>query len=222
MFSNKEILEILLNNKDYSAIKESELYEIITNGVLKKLRADSFLYYQDDKSDYTYYLIEGEIEIVKLKKNNSSILLKTIEKDEWLGIAELFYSGIFLNDVRVKKESFVLIYDNRTFKNLTLKFKDFQTFIMKRLAKEIFNIHYHLDSNSPFEKIINLLKARIDSFSSKSDAETDLMITQEEISELIGYTRETVNKTLKKMQVEGLIKLKRGGIICNNKKIERG
>ncbi len=222
MYSNKEILEILHNNNDYSEIKESDLYEIITNGVLKKLRADSFLYYQDDKSDYTYYLIEGEIEIVKLKKNNSSILLKTIEKDEWLGIAELFYSGIFLNDVRVKKESFVLIYDKQIFKNLCLKFKEFQTFIMKRLAKEIFNVHYHLDSNSPFEKIINLLKARIDSFSSKNDLQTELMITQEEISEFIGFTRETVNKTLQKMQTDGLIKLKRGGIICDNKKIERG
>ncbi|HBD95226.1 MAG: hypothetical protein A2015_09560 [Spirochaetes bacterium GWF1_31_7] len=217
MNGRQEIFEKMRAISYYDTLSESELYDIINTGVVKKIRADSFIYYQGDESDFVYYLITGTLEFIKVRKNYSSLLLNTVNEDEWFGISEAFYTSEYLNDARAKDETFVILYNKNVFRKLCMKYPEFQRIITERIAKEIYNIHFNLDSLSPQDKILKLLRARLEAF--RKEGEVEINITQEEIAELIGFTRETVNKTLHKLQDEGLIKLKRGGIICSNENL---
>lgn len=210
-----EAFKILCKTDDFKDFSQSEIYEIASMGIIKKFRKDSFIYYQNDNCEAVYYLISGLIEKIKFRNDYSSLLLKTSDKDEWLGISEAIYGGEYLYDVRTKEASEAVMFSRKGFIDFYSKNIKFSNYIAKKIVKELYNTHFHLDSHTPLEKITGLIKARIISFEDKNNEYIELPITQEQLSEFIGYTRETVNKTLKKMEKDGFIRLERGKIICN-------
>jgi len=209
-----EAYKILSQSEDFKEFTQSEIYEIASAGVIKKFRKDAFIYYQNDPCDAVYYLISGLTEKIKFRNDFSSILLKTCEKDEWFGIAEAVHGGGYLYDARSKEASEAIMFSVKGFLDFYGKNLKFSNYIAHKIVKELYNAHFHLDAHTPLERITGLIKARINSFDNKTNDNIELPITQEQLSELIGFTRETVNKTLKKMEKEGAIKIERGKIIC--------
>jgi len=209
-----EAYKILSRDEDFKDFTRSEIYDIASAGIIKKFRKDAFIYYQNDPCDAVYYLINGLVEKIKFRNDASSILLKTCIKNEWMGIAEAVHQSGYLYDARSKEASETIMFSAKGFNSLYSKNLKFSCCIGGKIVKELYDAHFHLDSHTPLERITDLIKARINSFENSSKENIELPITQENLSELIGFTRETVNKTLKKMENDGFIKLERGKIIC--------
>ncbi|MBN2544701.1 MAG: Crp/Fnr family transcriptional regulator [Spirochaetes bacterium] len=213
-----EIYKILSGIDDFKKFSQSEIYQIASMGIIKKFRKDAFIYYQNDSCDAVYYLISGLVEKIKFRNDYSSILLKSCDKNEWLGIAEAVHAGGYLYDARTKEVSETIVFLKKGFIEYYSNNLKFSTYIGSKIVKELYNAHFHLDTHTPLEKITGLIKARINSFGNNNIDYIELPITQEQLSELIGFTRETVNKSLKKMEKEGFIKLERGKIVCKRER----
>ncbi len=79
------------------------------------------------------------------------------------------------------------------------------------LAGEFYRIHESLEKRGPREKLIAFLSARMESFGIPGMPHR-VEITQEQIAEVVGYTRETVNRHLKELEGEKRIALVRGAV----------
>ncbi len=168
-------------------------------------RKGKYLFYQGDKPNFAYYQTNGVIVEEKICGNNN-LLIGNFTIDRWYGLEELLLGINYFHDVCAKEDTTVLSISKYNLMNL-LKTEQVKDCLLKEILKNYRTIENKLDADTPDKKIIKYLL----SFSNNKN-EYEIEITQEQISELLNFTRETINKYLKKMEKINVIQLSRGNI----------
>jgi len=193
----------------YSELSPQE--QDILKGNLKPISLDkkSILFYQGDITKDILFLTKGEVRVYIQGDGISEITLYTLNPNEQCivnttsainqtpaigsAITSSAIKGYMLNrdiviDLMQKNNN----YQKYIFSLLTLR--------LDSLARLLENIKFkHLD-----ERIYEWLKAQ---------NTKEITVTHEELANIIGSTRVVVSRTLKKLENEDLILLKRGKII---------
>jgi len=83
--------------------------------------------------------------------------------------------------------------------------------VLEIVAKDYYRLSSLMEPHSPLEKLARFLIARIDTFGGESDTKACILeMTQEQLSDAVGFTRETVNKYLQLLKDRELIRIHRG------------
>ena len=208
MNEHLKLLEKIKSLKNFSHINDIKLIEIIKKVEFCKYKKNRILYYQGDQAEYVYLILSGLVKKIKYRSDYSSILVGRALSGDWLGLSEVILKGQYLVDVILEKESELIRISKRNL--LVLLQNNFlKDIIIYHLSKNYYNIHSNLETYTPLEKIINFIKAKIELDNKKKFI---INITQENLAEIIGYTRETVNKSLKILENKKIINIKRGQI----------
>lgn len=191
--------------KGVNAIDRSR---ITAAGMLLDCRSARALFYQGDRSDRAALVIIGHIDQVKYRSDGASLRMKIASPGDWVGLAETIASGPYLADAITRDECTVLMFTRERIVPL-LALPACSSMMLSTLAREQYDVHSMLDQRSPEEKIISFLRSRVEL---NGGGHTVVEMTQEALAESIGYTRETVNKTLASLVKSGCISLERGKI----------
>ena len=207
----------LRNCKSFSNLNDDELKEIIQNSSIYDFNRQRTLYYQGDKANTVYLVLKGRIDKIKYRSDYSSIKIGTLQEDDWTGIPEVLANASYLSDAITYVNSKLLSISRNNFIKL-LEIKKFENYILRYVSKSFFSLHSQLEHYTPLQKIIEFLKLNIDSADSSNAKTKNIVIdiTQDNLSDFLGFTRETINRNLKVLEKKGVISISRGKIEINN------
>jgi CRP/FNR family transcriptional regulator len=205
MINRNDKFNFINNLPFFKNINNSIIIDNINYFEIQDFRKGKYILYQDDKSNFAYYQTNGFIVEEKLCSNNS-FLIGNFTIDKWYGLEELLLDVNYFHDVYTKLDTRVISISKYNLKNL-LKIEQIKDSIYREVLKNYKIIENKIDTITPYKKIVKYLL----SYSDDKD-QFEITTTQEQISVLLNFTRETINKYLKKMEKDNIIKITRGNI----------
>lgn len=168
------------------------------------LRIGRVLYYQGDKALRTYLVLGGAVRTVMYRSDETTLDLGTQGPGDWVGLPELVVRGPALTDAVALEGCRVLAIDRQVFARLR-EVPAFEEWLLTELARRYYALHARVELAQPGQRLARWLAEH----QGKGGA---LQITQDEIAAAVGTSRETVNRHLGRMQLEGLVRVERGRI----------
>lgn len=190
LYLNSSQLEVLNSTCSAVSIKAGEM--IMSEGSL---------------TSHIIYLRSGLVkEFQKTESGNSEYIIKLINEQAYLGLHSLF--GDRLNHFSYKALSDVDIcfFDREVFKKLLFEKGEFSYKILETVSRDSLNT-YHRFVNQHQKKIYGKVADALLYFSKKiyKSDRFCLHLSRNEMSYLIGISRESVSKQMKQFEEEGII-----------------
>ena len=198
----------------FRKMKDADLRLVLRYGTFTSYRKQKTLCYQSDPAKSVLLLLSGKVTRLKYRSDESCIVLGNGEAGDWVGLAEVLLECPYLNDTISDIRTEALAFTARAFDEV-LKIKGMREIVLEYLAKSVYQLHSQIELNIPLPKLIRFI---MNYAHTNEDGSCTLAITQDELAESIGVTRETVNRYLQTLQNEGLLRIGRGHIEVPDKK----
>ncbi len=201
--------ELIRNTLFFRQWDPVKILNILPHLEVKHYIRQRYLYYQGDRADSTFYLMEGKVKVEKFS-GEKSLTLGHFSQQKWLGLAETLEGEQYLHNCQVIQDSSVLIVNRIVLVEICRDVVQQRSFLQAVLNDyRILDHCLHLDN--PEVRIGKYLLALQQQYQTR-----EIIITQDAIADSLDFTRETINKHLKYLEARGLLRIQRGKIILLN------
>lgn len=209
-------LEFLNRVHYFSGLSTDELERIKKFIALEKTaeKGEIFLF-EDDWSDFMYFLISGVVKVYKTSADGKEQILHIATQGESLNDVSTFDGGP--NAASMLAMTSVLLYGVRK-SDLETLFRDNLQIALNTIKAMASRVRRDsmLVKDLSFGRVTGRLAKMLLKY---TGAGTDgwPRLTQQDMAAMVGTTREVVNRSLRIMEENGAIRLERHGIIITNK-----
>lgn len=199
--------------------KELNIIKQITN--LKKYKKDEIIFFEGEKGNYIYIIKKGKVKMLKMNQNGDEQILNIFKKNDILAEVIIFdkenypATAISLSNIEV-----FAINSNKLSK-IFLNHPQITVKIMKEMSLRLRKAQQNIrdfglkDSKSRLASLLYHLAEKHGNEGGKNKVAISLFLTQKELANMIGTTRETVSRTLKNIEKKGIITTSRKKIVVN-------
>jgi CRP-like cAMP-binding protein len=194
----------------------------------RHFRNQEVVYWEDDGASNIYLIAQGKIKIVAVSEHGEERVKAILGKGEFFGEMVLFGEE--------KRRECAIALDNQTFlcpmnaatlNNLMLHQKDFALGIRKLIGWKLQKIERRMeillfkDAETRLREFIKDLAVEHQSNALEGSRELHIkhIFTQQNIADLIGVARPTLNQLFHELRATGAIDFKRGEIIVKNREM---
>lgn len=187
---------------------------LLSKGVRQEYRRKSYLFYRDDPGTALYIVKKGQVTVSLKTSNGREIILDTFTENDLIGEISLLDDGPRMADAFAHKDTTVIIIQKKAFLDFLRSHPDAYQAITKLLCRRIRTNTQFLEDLF-HDNILKRTVSKLLSLSEKSNktSESLIEITQEDLSKMLGSSREVINRQLQLLQERGLIFIKRGAIL---------
>jgi CRP-like cAMP-binding protein len=189
--------------------RERTLDAVLRYGRGAELREGKAFFYQGDKAEAAYLIVEGRARALQYRMSGKPVELPPRGPGDWLGLAALALDSPYSHDALADTGCAALAFGRCSFA-IASAGTAFSSLSARALAREVLALHAYIEDDSPEERIVSFLLARRKEIGGFSNARVSA--TQELIARAVGVTRETVNKRLAALEGLGLVRTLRGQI----------
>jgi CRP/FNR family transcriptional regulator len=181
---------------------------------LASLRRSTSLYSQGQTADALYFLEDGLIKLTRTNENTNRVILAILGPGELLGDEALGQStGVFQCDAEVLTTASLWRIPRDLLTNTIATDADFASAVLDRLLQHKLTLARKVELLCLHDVEYRILYYLTELSSLVKPSELDggyqLPLTQAELADLIGATRETTSTTLYQLERRGLVKLSR-------------
>jgi CRP-like cAMP-binding protein len=199
--------------RPFDRLPAADLHRVTRSVEGFHLRTGKALFYQGDRAERCWLLLAGRVRAIMYRSDETAVELGRSTPGDWLGLAELLLAGPYLNDA-IAEEPCELAELSRPAFDRLLSCAGMHEFFLRDMARRLYVMHSRVELATPFDRLVRYLVERSD------EAEVNpgdgsrgvLALTQEQIAEAIGASRETVNRHLGRLEDDRLIRAGRGSI----------
>ena len=183
--------------------------ENIINGLgrLKRYARDSFLFQAEEKAAGFYYIETGEIRVFKMDEQGRELEVARLGPGEFLGEAIAFVSGRFPFYAQAVKDSDVRYFEIQEVFRRIESDASMARFFIDLLARKCVVLSSRVESlglRTIRQRLIQYLLAHC---YGSGHCLVELKIKKGDLAKLLGTISETLSRSLKQMQEEGLIEV---------------
>jgi len=192
-------------------------WEQVLNLALKRqYKKNDIIFWNGQKVNELYYLKEGEIKMVYLNSEGGKKSVWYIESGNVFGETSFFLRNESSLLVTCERDSIVYVFDRKVVMDVFLHNSDIIIDMLTRMAGKIQTLSrqiYDLTLNSPKMRLYRLLY-----FMVMTRPDNIMNISQQDLADLLGIHRITVNKILVTLKNGGIIEhdIKRKRIVISN------
>ena len=208
-----------------SAYESQSLIDLISGRQRLFLQAEeyakgAYLYQSGEPADYVYVVLKGR---VKLRRQGNglgrSIIFRIACANEIFGVLDFFNRS-------EKRRSEAVVMDKAT-RLLPIRISSFMTILEEnwrlqlalsktfvRLQNDLQFTYYNLQTRDTYKKVLRALKRLAKQYGVSTENGTLVTaFTHQELSEVIGVSRQSVTSAMNKLQRDGLIQYRRQWIL---------
>ena len=186
-------------------IPQHLLEQLLAAGDNRRYAVGEILFHQGDASDALYVLLSGRLRVYSGNANGREVVYNVLEPGDTLGEL-LLDGGTRSASVQAMTESECLVIKGDTLRSLIRTYPELAERLMLRLIARLRHATRTIHSlalEGVFERVTALLEE-----SAGEDGEVrrvPAQLTQQEIANRIGATREMVNHVMQRLRREGYI-----------------
>lgn len=208
----------------FSHLNQDELEIINEITSLKKYKKDEIIFFEGEKGNHIYIIKKGKVKMLKMDQNGDEQILNIFKKDDILAEVIVFdkenypATAIALNDVEL------FSIDSNKLSNIFIEYPQITVKIMKVMSNRLRRAQQNIrdfglkDSKSRLASLLYHLAEKHGKKNKDNKISLSLFLTQKELANMIGTTRETVSRTLNEIERKGIISTSRKKIVINNLK----
>lgn len=203
--------------KSFKSLGKESLEALSKIAKIKIVDKDSILYYEGEKIEHAYFLVDGFLELYKMDQNNNELFLCYVSSEEDARLINSFGSFepyVASASVHSLGTSTVLLLDLYLLADLVSEYLDISNALLKELMsknvvfKNFINFKEIYDSTT---RVAYILHTRLDYFNK---------VQRQTIARELNIKIETLSRILQKMFQQGLIYKDNKGQICISNKAE--
>jgi len=184
----------------FSKLSDEHVAEIKDNSVVRSYSRESIVFYEGDRGEYLYIVIEGTVKLYKTSPKGTQIQINRFEAPAVVGEYACFErmpfpaTCEFVTDGRMAMVPYELIYKN-------LGDEEFSLEIIKSLTSKIMVLSSLIHKETIFSSEAKVAKMLLE------NSEIFSKLKYNEIASILNLTPETLSRIFKKMKKEGIIEV---------------
>jgi len=186
----------------FSRLSEAHLAEIRDHAVVRSYSKESIVFYEGDRGEYLYVVVEGTVKLYKTSPKGTQIQINRFDAPAVVGEYACFErmpfpaTCEFVTDGKVAMIPYEFIYKN-------LSHEDFSLEIIKSLTSKIMVLSALIHKETIFSSEAKVAKMLLE------NSEIFTTLKYNEVASILNLTPETLSRIFKKMKKEGIIEVNR-------------
>ncbi len=205
----------------FSHLNEEELNIINKITRIKKYKKDEIIFFEGEKGDYIYIIKKGKVKMLKMNQNGDEQILNIFKKDDILAEVILFDKENYPATAIALSEVELFTINSRELSKIFMDHPQITVKVMKVMSSRLRRAQQNIrdfglkDSKSRLASLLYHLAERHGD-KKENEISISLFLTQKELANMIGTTRETVSRTLKSIEKQNIISTSRQKIVVNS------
>lgn len=186
-----------------SDLKIIEAVKPVTKIVI--LENKDTLFTENEKADYFYYVVSGNIKLSKISPDGKEIIIRIVHNNEIFAEAVLYGRNAYPVNASAINKTYLLAINTAGFKELC---STNQEFILKLFITMSHQLRYFVDMINDLtsaDTTSRLLKYLYNLKEKKGSSTITLPISKRDLAMLLGAAPETVSRIFSKLQNDGFI-----------------
>ena len=211
-----------LSNVPYFSHLNQEELDIINNITrVKKFKKDEIIFFEGEIGNYIYIIKSGKVKMLKMNQNGDEQILNIFKNDDILAEVILFDKENYPATAIALTEVKLYSINSKKLSKIFLDHPQITVKIMKVMSSRLRRAQQNIrdfglkDSKSRLASLLYHLAERHGD-KKENEISISLFLTQKELANMIGTTRETVSRTLKNIEKENIISTSRKKIVIND------
>ena len=199
----------------FRGLDPSIVNELGPRAVTRTLRKGAVLFRKGDQGSSLYVLVSGAMRVDAPSEAGRSAVFNLILPGEIFGEIAALDGGIRTADAVALERSEVMVIDRREvvpvlrrYPDLALRFIEILCGRVRRTSEQVEDIVF-LDLAGRLAKALLFLHEKAAAESSQAK----IRVTQREISQMVGASRESTNKQLRQWERAKLLRIERGAVV---------
>lgn len=205
--------KLLAAHPFFSSFDRSIIDRLVSHAVTRRVKKGTILFRKGDPGTSLCAVCAGLVRISVPSAQGQDAIFNLIPPGELFGEIALLDGGARTADAMVIEDSELMVIERRDFIPLVREYPDVAMKLievvctrLRRTSEQVEDIVF-LGLPERLAKALLRLHAR-----SVDNPENTIRITQRDLSQLVGASRESANKLLRDWQRRGWLKLRRGGL----------
>jgi len=199
----------------FKGLTPSIVDELAPRAVTRALRRGAVLFRKGDQGSSFYLLISGAVRIDAPSESGRGAILNLITPGEIFGEIAALDGSVRTADAVAVEPSELMVIDKREFipvlrkyPELAVRFIEILCGRIRRTSEQVEDIVF-LDLGGRLAKVLLFLHQK----AAADPSQAKVRITQREISQIVGASRESTNKQLRQWERKKLLQIERGAVI---------
>ncbi|MEO6633834.1 MAG: response regulator [Mucilaginibacter sp.] len=179
------------------------LKKIIQERKARLFKKNQVIYYEGDKGNGLYLLLNGKVKAIKLAEDGRELMTSIYSADDYLGINAMLSGDAYADTATALEDSMLCLIPKEQLEELLNHYPEIAREFIKLLANDIrekeeqlLQMAYHSVRKKMAEALLRLQR----------QAATDIFkIAREDLAAMAAMATETVSRTLSDFKEEGLI-----------------
>lgn len=199
--------------------KELELIDKIAGK--NKFKKGEYIFFEGEAGDKFFIIKSGQVKLTKMIKNGDEQILNIFSKNDIIAEIVAFDKGNYPASALTMTPTEVIVFDQSELENLILKHPSIGLKLLREMSGRLRRAQQNVrdlalkDSSARVAGLLIFLAEKYGE--NKADKIVlDIALTQAELANMIGSSRETVSRVLGKFEAEALIKTSRKKIVIKD------
>ncbi len=186
----------------FKGMPREQIEEALSHARLRKFKVGEAILHQEDPGETFYVILEGTVKISAFLSDGSEVFIALLAAGDTFGEMSMIDSSYRSADVVTQEASKLLSLDRNTFNNLLETSPQFTRNLLKLLARRIRLANVRIQAHCTqdvFGRVARQLVEFADMYGIIQSNEQILIpirLTQSDISDLVGASRERVNQVM--------------------------
>jgi CRP/FNR family cyclic AMP-dependent transcriptional regulator len=203
-------INLIKKSPIFNNLPEEALQSIAYEAEISLFKKREIIYLPASENNSIYLLASGKAKISRLSEDGREIIIEIINSGEIFGEAAILSNNSRENMASALEKSLVLRFEAKTFKRFLAKFPQLLAHLLNFIAEKKRNLENKIEDlafrNVPSRLARVLLQmADIDGQKLNGQIRIQTRLSQQEIGNLIGSTRETTSHFLNRLKKIGFI-----------------
>jgi len=196
----------------FKGLDRSLLEQLAPRAVMRHLKKGAVLFRKGDRGSSLYAVVRGSIRISAPSETGDAAILNLMIPGDIFGEIAMLDGGVRSADASAIEACDVLVMERRDFLPLVRSYPDLAVRIIEILCARVRRTSEQVEDILFLDLRMRLAKALL-LLSMRDNASGDhIHITQRELSQMIGASRESTNKELREWQRNKIVRIERAKI----------
>jgi CRP/FNR family transcriptional regulator len=194
----------------FKDLSEEEIQPIVDISQLRTYPARSFVFMQGEPLDRVFFILSGKVKINKTDLSGKEQIVSILEDGDMFPHAGFFRKGNFPAHAEILETSELIVIPVGQFEQILLTYPELCMKMFKVLGEKIVDLQNRLEEKilrDTYEQIVMLLLRLCKSNGEKVGDRYKLTthFTNRELANMIGTSRETINRTINRLRKKDMI-----------------
>jgi len=215
----KEKCRVLAKVPLFAGLSETDIEAIAKVSTTRSLKAREELFHKGEEGSQIYVVASGTLKVITTSDEGNDLMFCLVETGDVIGEVSLLTDRCRTASVRCLEPSELIVIDRREFRALLTTRPEVGIELLTVLATRLARVSEFIEDIQFLNLPVRLAKKIVDlanQHGKLSRGETgdemliNLKLSQEEWGDLVGTTRESVNKQFRAWRDEGMIRFEGG------------